>query len=52
MIGTRSSEEAMKPLAFALLVIALHLTIAGVAASSHLLPPPAALALLAAEGPR
>jgi hypothetical protein len=39
----------MKPLAFALLVVAVHLAIAGMAASRHLLPPPASLALLAAE---
>jgi CBS-domain-containing membrane protein len=39
----------MKPLAFALFVVAVHLAIAGMAASRHLLPPPAAFALLASE---
>jgi hypothetical protein len=42
----------MKPLAFALIVVALHLGIAGLAASWHLLPAPAALAVVASEALR
>jgi hypothetical protein len=42
----------MKSLAFAGLVISLHLAIAGLAASRHLLPPPASLVLLAFEAVR
>jgi hypothetical protein len=38
----------MKPLAFALLIVAFHLAIAGMAASRHLLPAPSALAGIAA----
>ena len=37
----------MKPLALALLIVALHLAVAGVAASRHLLPPPTSFAQLA-----
>ena len=39
----------MKPIAFALAVVALHLAIAGMAASRHLLPPPSTLAWIASE---
>lgn len=37
----------MKPLAFALLIVALHLAIAGIAASRHLLPEPTSIAQIA-----
>lgn len=39
----------MKPLAFVLLVIALHLSVAGIAASRHALLAPTSLALLACD---
>jgi hypothetical protein len=39
----------MKPLAFALLVVALHLAVAAAAASRHLFPSPTALALQVPE---
>jgi hypothetical protein len=38
----------MKPLAFALLIVALHLAVAGISASRHLLPEPISIAQLAA----